>query len=273
MNARDKSEGTGGPGPGPAPPSSGAEPPIISLRLPDAGRTGRLARSLYSGSVVAGLREAIVTGRLEAGRKLVESELARDLQISRGPIRSALAVLEAEGLVRSLPNGRTVVTGFDQSDVSGLFRVRLLLECTAVRWGVAEHADVSGIQAAFEEMRRGLDEAAISVGRFVELDISYHRAIVAFGQSRFLLQAWLSLAPVLQTAIMVGHRAAYGQFAERHRRRIVDAHAPLTEALNSYDADRAVSLLVDQMADAESVLRVGNERTSSGASSYQAGSA
>jgi GntR family transcriptional regulator, gluconate operon transcriptional repressor len=248
------------------PPGDGPGPAIVGLKLPDTGRTGRLARSLYSGSVVAALREAIVTGRLEAGRKLVESELARELEMSRGPIRSALAVLEAEGLVRSLPNGRMVVTGFDQSDVAGLFRVRLQLESTAVWWGVEEHADVSGIQAAFQEMRRGLDEAAISVERFVELDISFHRAVVAFGQSRFLLQAWLSLAPVLQTAITVGHRAAYGQFAESHRRRIVDAHVPLTEALVAYDAELAVKLLADQMADAESVLRVDQEQNSSRAS-------
>jgi len=259
MTRRDPLDEKRPPAPDPARPAPAAESPLLRLNLPEGRRTGRLARSLYSGSVVASLREAIVTGRLEAGRMLVESELARQLNLSRGPIRSALAALEAEGLVRSLPNGRMVVTGFGQSDVSGLFRVRFELESLAARWGVEAHADAADIQAAFEAMRRGLDETSTPVEGFVELDIAFHRAIVAFGGSRFLLQAWLALAPVLQTAITVGHRAAYGQFAERHRRRIVNAHEPLAEAVVNHDADRAVALLSGQMADAESVLRVDQE--------------
>src|SRR4029079_16583592 len=57
------------------------------------------------------IREAIVDGRLEPGQRLKEEELARELGISRTPIREALLILQSEGLVEATPNrGATVRT-------------------------------------------------------------------------------------------------------------------------------------------------------------------
>src|SRR5690348_4781916 len=83
--------------------SPGGEP----LKLGQHAR--KLARSIYSGSVTAMLREAIISGQLAAGTALVERTLADQLQVSRGPVRNALYALEGEGLARTLPNGRMVV--------------------------------------------------------------------------------------------------------------------------------------------------------------------
>jgi DNA-binding GntR family transcriptional regulator len=94
----------------------------------------KLGRSIYSGWVAAVLREAIIDGTLASGTPLVEARVADELAVSRGPVRSALQVLEGEGLVRTLPNGRTSVVGFGAEDLRDLFRVRFELESTAIRW-------------------------------------------------------------------------------------------------------------------------------------------
>ena len=63
-------------------------------------------------------------------------ELAADFGVSRGPVRSALQVLEGEGLVETLTSGGMVSVGFSVDDLASLFRVRHLLEAAAVRYGV-----------------------------------------------------------------------------------------------------------------------------------------
>lgn len=217
-------------------------------RRPGSGK--KLARSLYSGAILAELREAIVGGQLPKGTRLVEDRLARDFAVSRGPIRSALQVLEAEGLVNALASGGMVVAGFGHDGLADLFRVRRLLELAAVRRGTDLRSDPAVVVRALEELV-AVEEGA----EFVAHDVAFHRAIVEFGRSRFLLQAWNSLAPVLEAAITIGHQAATGKFATASRRHIVDSHIPIADAIASYDEPRAVALLEEQYREAEEILR------------------
>jgi DNA-binding GntR family transcriptional regulator len=213
---------------------------------------------MYSGAILSQLREAIVGGQLEKGTRLVEDRLARDFGVSRGPVRSALQVLEAEGLVSALSSGGMVVAGFGHDGLADLFRVRELLELAAVRRGVELRADTAPVVRALQELVTVADEGA----EFVALDMAFHRAIVDFGRSRFLLQAWNSLAPVLEAAITIGHQAASGKFAASGRVHIVESHIPIADAIAAYDVDRAIALLEEQYAEAEEILRPHYEMSS-----------
>src|SRR5438309_11120403 len=79
------------------------------------------------------IREAIVDGRLEPGRRLKEEELARELGISRTPVREALLVLQSEGLVAAEPNRGASVRAHDAADLDDLYQLRALLEGYAAR--------------------------------------------------------------------------------------------------------------------------------------------
>lgn len=204
----------------------------------------KLERSVYSGRVTSILREAIVEGTLEAGAPLVEARLAEQLAVSRGPVRNALHVLEGEGLVRTQPNGRSVVVGFSGADLQDLVSVRLELESTAIRRGIAAKADTAPIRAAYALV---LDEGA-STQRLVDYDIDFHRALMEFSGSRFLTQAWLALAPVIHTVITIGNRRMAEADPDRNFARIISVHEPLVEAIERYDARRALRLLSEQFA-------------------------
>jgi DNA-binding GntR family transcriptional regulator len=225
----------------------GAEDRGLFLRtaLPD-----KLPRSLFSGRILSELRTAIVNGRLPKGMRLVERDLAAGFGVSRGPVRSALQVLEAEGLVTTLPSGGMVSAGFSVDDLASLFRVRHLLEAAGARWGLAAGSPTARVELALEELTADSSET-----HFVELDIAFHRAIVEFGQSRFLLQSWASIAPVLEAVITVGHAAAESQLAANKRAHILESHIPIVDALRDRQPDRADRLLAEQFHDAESVLR------------------
>ena len=202
----------------------------------------RLGRSVYSGRVMELLREAIIDGALAANTPLVEHALASELAVSRGPVRSALHALEGEGLVKMLPNGRTVVVGFDSRSLEDLFAVRYELETTATRWGIELGTDAVGLREAFA----AIEAEGGSTSRLVDFDIAFHRALVEFSGSRFLLQAWLALAPSIHTVITIGNRRLATRDPELHYERIVAAHRPLIEAVTDHNTDRAMALLTEQ---------------------------
>src|SRR5216110_3821907 len=74
------------------------------------------------------IREAIVDGRLVPGERLKEEELARELGISRTPVREALLVLQAEDLVVATPNRGATVRVHDAKDLQEQYELRALLE-------------------------------------------------------------------------------------------------------------------------------------------------
>lgn len=82
--------------------------------------------------VLANLREAILTGRLQPGERLVETTLCEVLQVSRTSIREALRQLEAEKLITITPFKGPTVTRMTLKDAEQIYEVRGLLESHAV---------------------------------------------------------------------------------------------------------------------------------------------
>ncbi|WP_419962241.1 GntR family transcriptional regulator [Psychrobacillus sp. BM2] len=74
------------------------------------------------------LREMIIKGELEPGQPIAEEELAKELQISRTPLREALQILELEGLVNRSLNGRMNVAPISTQEVKEIFVIRSNLE-------------------------------------------------------------------------------------------------------------------------------------------------
>ncbi|HEU4702837.1 MAG TPA: GntR family transcriptional regulator [Conexibacter sp.] len=214
----------------------------------------KLARSLFSGQIAGSLREAIIGGTLQAGTPLVELQLAKQMEVSRGPVRSALHALEGEGLVRTRPNGRMVVAGFGPDDLRDLFAVRLLIESTAMRWAAREEYDPAEVLACFEAMRA----EGTSTPTLVDLDIRFHEALVALSGSRFLKQSWLALAPVLHAVIALGNRELTARDPKQNFERIIGSHEAIVAPLVARDVEGIVAKLTEQFELAGSLLSVGS---------------
>ena len=223
--------------------TAGAPSPVVG---------GRLQRSLHSGRVTADLAERIVAGELPAGTPLVETVLAERLGVSRGPIRNALLQLEGEGLVRTKPNGRPEVAGFTQEDLVDLLAVRLELESLGVAWGVRAEHDTAPVTQAFDAMAR---EGASTPG-LIQLDMTFHRALIEFSGSRSLLHAWLRLAPVIVAVITVGNRRLGDRHPHSDFNRILEAHRLVVEAVTARRPEEARRLLEEQFALTAAMYRV-----------------
>jgi DNA-binding GntR family transcriptional regulator len=128
-------------------------------------------------TVCARVREAILTGDLAAGTKLVEADLARTFGVSRGPIREALRELSREGLVVDLPRRGTFVCTLTQTDLIEVYGVREALESVAVREAVQratdeELAKLADAHALMDDAWRGDDwHAAITADKAFHLTL------------------------------------------------------------------------------------------------------
>jgi DNA-binding GntR family transcriptional regulator len=213
---------------------------------------GKLSRSAHSLRVVHALREAIVSGGMAAGAPLVETAIARDLGVSRGPVRTALHELHAQGLVEITPTGRSSVVGFDHERLLDLLSVRWQLESQAVRWGLERAHSLEDVVAAYAAL-----EAAdgASGEELAELDMMFHRALMAFSGSRALMSAWGALAPVVTTVLVVANRRT--QLSAQQLNQLVrDMHTPLIDGLMAGDADEIARLLQRQFENTDYLRQV-----------------
>src|SRR5450759_3561190 len=98
--------------------------------------------------VLAELRHRIVNGDYPPGQRLTEDRLAADFGVSRNPVREALRIVQAEGLVTMAPRRGAVVSTPDASTIADLFAVRTSLETVAARLAAerATPGDVSDLR-------------------------------------------------------------------------------------------------------------------------------
>src|SRR5436309_15320478 len=103
------------------------------------------------------LRTSIVSGDLAPGQRIVEADLAKQLEVSKSPVREAILQLKQDGLVIDAPKGRGVVVApLKPSDVREIYAVREALEGIAVRT-LADNPRperVSALQTIVDKMRQ-----------------------------------------------------------------------------------------------------------------------
>ncbi len=98
------------------------------------------------------IEEKILSGELKPGDNLTELKLCEELKVSRTPIREAIRQLEAEELVRVIPNKGAVIVGVSQKDITDIYSIRILIEGLAARWAADNITDTE-----LERLREILD--------------------------------------------------------------------------------------------------------------------
>src|SRR5215212_6883826 len=116
----------------------------------------RLVPSSMHDEVAARLRDRIFAGELTPGTFLDEARLAEQLEISRTPLREALKVLTAEGLVRHEPRRGCFVAEVTEQDLDEIFPVIALLEgrCAHEAAQHASDADLAALEALHDKLTR-----------------------------------------------------------------------------------------------------------------------
>ncbi|MCQ6559411.1 GntR family transcriptional regulator [Paenibacillus mendelii] len=177
-------------------------------------------RNQQTKEVIRIIRMNIISGKLTSESSIVESQLAAELGVSRGPIRAALQSLEQEGLVKSMPNGRTVVVGFTLKAVEDIFDLRLMLEHKALQLILDnEMVDYFPILAVLDRIREVNNHANIEdlTQTITEVDIQFHRSIMIMSENHAILQAWNLMANTIYAALNISNGTFYTDFFEYYK--------------------------------------------------------
>jgi len=139
--------------------------------------------------VLETLSDAILTGVLKPGERLVERELCQQLGASSTVIREALVELETEGYVTKKTNAATFVTSLSTEEIRKVLDLRMLLEPHAAELASknAGPEDIAAVRTAYEELvrvSRAGDEKA-----YVRADLQLHEQIWALSGNEFLVAA------------------------------------------------------------------------------------
>lgn len=198
---------------------------------------GRIERPSLHAEILARVRTMIIEGRWEAGSRVPELELAAELGVSRTPLREALKVLAAEGLVELLPSRGAVVKAFTAAEAADILCCLGYLEARAARL-MCERAPASALEAILRmhaEMR-GRFEARDRGGYFA-LNQRIHDAIVAAAGSPVLAELHRALSQRVKRLRFQGsHSGAHWQEA-------MAEHEAMAEAVAARDGARLAALL------------------------------
>lgn len=175
------------------------------------------------------LRQRIITGRLSPGARLVERELASELQVSRVPVREALRMLESEGFLEVVQRRGVVVKRMSRRDVEELFDVRMSLEVLATRRATeqATKADLAALRAILDGTEAALasgDKEAVGEG-----NEAFHDALISLADNHLLA----TLLEPLQGRL-------HWLFRQHHDpQQLQREHRALYDAVASGDPERA----------------------------------
>lgn len=204
--------------------------------------------------VFAAVRDAILSGSLEAGSRHSVYRLAAEHDVSRTPVREAVLRLADSGLVSIERNRGFVVRSITTADVREVFELRLLLEVPAAAWA-AGHLDTQ-LADALRRALADLREAASSgsVERFEACDRALHAIIDGAPGNGRLAQE------VGELRSSVRARGAVTVDRSRTVEDVLEDHEPIVAAILAEDpaaaADamrthlvRTATLLIDQLSD------------------------
>jgi DNA-binding GntR family transcriptional regulator len=196
------------------------------------------------------IRRAILDGTLPPGQRLTEERLARDLKISRTPVREALRVLKAEGLVVSTPYHGSTVRTYEIDDLEDMYQLRALLEGYAAR-RAAQRIDEQGVAKLQESCERLValgDATEENVADIVTENVFFHTTILEIAGSERLTEM---VRKVIELPLVY---KSYHWYSPHQKRMSEHSHRQLVQVLASGDVDRSELIMRAHVYDGRDVL-------------------
>ena len=197
------------------------------------------------------IREAIRKGKLKPGDRLVEMQLAKEMHISRFPIREALRYLEKEGLVETKPFKGTYVARLTERDMEELYSLRSAIEAFAIRIFI-KHIDaqkIKKLESIFQSMQQASKNEDLD--KLISEDFRFHQTICELSDHRKLLEVWLTLENQLRVFLTI-EKQLFGNSAQ-----FVKSHIPILEAIQERKIRPAQKAIRDHLDWAMQVIRKG----------------
>lgn len=207
-----------------------------------------IQRPVLHEQVASRLREMLVEGRIAPGAKLNERTLCEELRISRTPLREAIKMLAAEGLVELLPNRGSVAVQLSEADVHNTFEVMAGLEALSGELAAQRitEAELAEIKALHYEMLAAFTRRDLST--YYRLNAAIHRCINAAAKNPVLTSTYNQVNARLQAL-----RFRSNQDGEKWSH-AVQEHEAMVRALEARDAQALSRVLTSHLDNKRAVV-------------------
>jgi DNA-binding GntR family transcriptional regulator len=212
---------------------------MAEARSTDSGRIESVPLRIMVADM---LRKAIINGKMRPGTAIVEMALADQLSVSRAPVREAIQILEADGLIETTPYKGKRVKPLTPKEVEELYSLREQFEAFAIRRIIESEVSVAPLREHCRDM-----EAAAEADDFEALmtaDEAFHRTLIRLSDHRLLLQMWDNLFLRIHQIMALRNRA------NRDLRMVARNHPPIVAAIEKRDFVTAMSLISDHTRSA-----------------------
>ncbi|WP_306119093.1 MULTISPECIES: GntR family transcriptional regulator [unclassified Roseitalea] len=204
-----------------------------------------IAPRMLAETVVEAIVEAAAKGHFLPGDRIVEADVARQLNVSRVPVREALRLLESQGIVENIPYRGMRLMSITPESMKSLRKVRLVLELLA---GEELQAMVRTDPQILEPLSRCVDDLRAAARandtlKVALLDIDFHRIMCELTGNSALMRAWEPLAR--QLTIVIG----LSTYLQESLKTIVKEHVDLIEVLRNGDGEQLRAIMEEHILE------------------------
>jgi DNA-binding GntR family transcriptional regulator len=194
------------------------------------------------------IKEEIVLGNISPGSRVLEGRLAKQINVSRTPVREALHVLEMEGFIESFPRVGYRVRQVTYEEGMEIHEIRAVLEPLAARKAI-ESEDQDYLDALEQNLKQSEVAARQELGTFLRYDAEFDEIIVRASGIKTLLSVWGTLRQRLNLYRMEA------QHALETRLKSVEGHRRILECLKAKDPDGAKKAIRNHLEDSKRALK------------------
>ena len=204
-----------------------------------------------SDEVARRLRRAIKGGHFAPGTHLVEQEIAKQLLVSRMPVRVAIQKLIDEGLVIKEPRRGAYVHTFSSKELDEVYSIRVALERLVVQYALSNWSDAveEELECIVERMRQAASAGDRQAG--FELDSRFHSILWELSQHAILIEVVSSLRSRISRFLAEANDVLSPTELNIH----VEAHQHLVNVLKQGDIERAKDAVADHILDARERIK------------------
>ena len=187
------------------------------------------------------IRRGIIQKELKLGQPLKEAALARPLQISNTPVREALSLLKAEGLVVSVPHKGYRVFTLNQEELVAFCELRFTLEAQALRYGIERNPKelVQKLHGILLKMQKNQDESMRE--EYLNLDTLFHMSFFKACKNDFLLRHYQKINSMIET---MRH---YISISNEATQKSLESHEAIVNEIDQGRIPKAIELLEDHI--------------------------
>ncbi len=191
------------------------------------------------------IRNKIIDNNLKPGQRIVETEIARELQVSQIPVREALCGLEEEGLIKSVKYTGSFVTEVNNWEMYHMHLLRSFIETSAI-----EITLLKLTKKDFGALHDIVDTMAVSQKNLADysamaaLDIEFHRTIVGWSNVETYNRIWTMLNGHVRRFINIVHPQI-----ENKQAQVYEDHRLLLAVLEERDVEKAKKAIRSHIMD------------------------